>query len=248
MLLLLIQLFVLNSYGECVKKQIRIAVIDTGFGYNREPKHPKFCEYGHRDFTIDRNSEEAINDMHRLFGIPRDTDGHGTNIVGIIDNYAKKSYVNYCIVVLKIYSKNQTGEQTVDTSIKAIKYATELGVDTINYSGGGPNSSSKEKEAVIQFLDNGGTFVAAAGNNAERLGVEGSNYYPAMYDSRIVVVGNWTSFHKRSALSNYGSLVNRWEVGENVEVYGIVRTGTSQACAVATGKIISENNKCILKK
>lgn len=70
-----------------------------------------------------------------------------------------------------------------------------------------------------------------------------------MYDKRIVVVGNKDSFGTRIKSSNYGKLVNRWEIGENQEAYGITLTGTSQATAVATGKLIGENkNKCILKK
>ena len=102
-----------------------------------------------------------------------------------------------------------------------------------------------EKAAVKRFLDHSGKIIAAAGNEHASLELAENAYFPALYDKRIIVVGNNTKDGVRSNSSNYGEPVTRWEVGEDVEAYGIVMTGTSQATAVATGKIISESdNKC----
>jgi hypothetical protein len=66
-----------------------------------------------------------------------------------------------------------------------------------------------------------------------------------MYDKRTVVVGSLDNNGKKMESSNFGSAVSRWELGLNVIGYGIIMSGTSQAAAVATGKIVSENpNKC----
>lgn len=170
-----------------------------------------------------------------------DTHGHGTNIVGIIDGYVSKSKVDYCIVVVKYYSSKQSGNENLEASVKALNYAANLKVDYINYSGGGVEFSGEEYKSVKRFLDQGGRFIAAAGNENSNLDL--SSYYPAMYDSRIIIVGNLTAHGVRSVLSNYGSVVKRWEVGEDIEAYRIVLSGTSQATAVATGKIVSES-KC----
>lgn len=243
--LLILTLFSLQAYGQCVKPQIKVAVIDTGFGYNKLPKDNRLCYWGHKDFT--KKGAQYIGEGSF---IPVDTVGHGTNIVGIIENYASKSNINYCIVILKFYSKNQSNLQNLKSSIAAIKFATdELKVDYINYSGGGPEEDAEEKQAVEKFLNQGGKLIAAAGNDGKLIGSWDAEYYPAMYDKRIVVVGNLGKNGFRARSSNYGKLVNRWEIGEEVTGYGITMTGTSQATAVATGKILANNeNKCTLTK
>ena len=243
--LLLILLFSTSS-AECIKKQLKVAVIDTGYGFNKEYKDAPLCEHGHKDFTKDDWGVHTLS----FFGVPPDLIGHGTNIVGVINNYAKRSNLDYCLVILKYYSNNQTDKQNLESSIKAIKYATELNVDFINYSGGGPGYNDEEKQAVKEFLDQGGQLIAAAGNDGKELGTFwGVDYYPAMYDKRIVVVGNLDKQGVKSKLSNYGKYVNRWEVGENITSYGITLTGTSMSAAVATGKIMANiENKCNLEK
>jgi hypothetical protein len=227
--------------GQCRKAPIRIAVIDSGFGYLGKGHSAHLCKYGHKDFSFDAQYSVSYDTK---VPVPLDTNDHGTNIVGIIDRYAAEAKINYCIVVIKYFSDRQTGQQNLDASIASIRYATNLKVDYINYSGGGENFSSMEATAVIKYLDQGGQLIAAAGNENSSLDMSG--YYPAMYDKRIIIVGNHTAHGVRSELSNYGSPVKRWEVGEHVNAYGIVKTGTSQATAVATGKIVSES-KCDIR-
>lgn len=243
----ILALFCSSAYAECVKHQIKVAVIDTGFGYGNIKKDAKLCHMGHMDFSRDHLfSYLGLNNL-----IPRDTLGHGTNIVGIIEDYAKKSKVDYCIVILKFYSKDQSNSENLKASIAAINFANdEIRADFINYSGGGPSDDSEEREAVLKFLNRGGKFIAAAGNDEQEIGSGNATYYPAMYDKRIVVVGNLNKHGVRSRSSNYGSAVNRWEIGENVTGYGVTLTGTSMSTAIATGKILNEvykNNQCNYK-
>lgn len=242
--LLFLALLPSRAYAEC-NKQLRVAIIDTGFGYNNLGYGANLCDSGHKDFTDDG---WLIGNSHTGKYIPLDLIGHGTNVVGIIDNYAKQYDVSYCIIVLRYFSKNQSGKENLKASIQAIKYATELKVDFINYSGGGIDPSSEEKSAVKEFLNGGGKFIAAAGNLGKKLGSE-TTFYPAMYDQRIVVVGNLDKNGKRAKSSNYGKYVNRWEKGEEVTAYDITLSGTSQATALVTAKILSKNkNKCELIK
>lgn len=213
-----------------------VAVVDTGFGvFGNEPTD-KLCDTGHKNFSEDK---EMINVPSIKDPIPKDNHGHGTNIVGIIDAYGGDG--DYCIVVIKFYSPKAIGENNLKNSIAAFQYANEIGADIINYSGGGTESSKEEGLAIKNFLDRGGIFVAAAGN--ERSDLAASPYYPATEDDRIVVVGAVDSAGNKIAVSNFGKRVDRWEIGKSVAGYGIVMTGTSQATAVATGKIIKRHTK-----
>lgn len=213
-----------------------VAVIDTGFGYQDKGHDAPLCQYGHRDFTKDGSTRNYGTNTP----VPIDFNGHGTNIVGLIARYAKKS--NYCIVVIKYYSDRQTGIENLIASGKALQYVANLKVDYVNYSGGGDNFDKTEYLAVKKMLNANTKIVAAAMNNNKNIDSPFDYVYPAMYDKRIVVVGNlsWTGFKSRS--SNYGDRVTRWEVGENQEVYGITMTGTSQSTAIATGKIIADES------
>lgn len=225
-----------KSFGNH-KGPIKIAIIDTGMGFSDKGADAKLCQYGHKDFT----DEQVFSDIYKTkISVPKDTLGHGTNITGIIDYFAKKSGLDYCLVIIKFYSKEKGDSYNGRTSEKAIQYAVNLNVDIINLSGGGTSSSIIEKRAIESFLNNGGTFVSAAGNNKTNLDLKGESFYPAMYDSRIVSVGNINRDGSINSSSNFGEKVKRWEIGENVSVYGITLTGTSQATAVATGKLIKE--------
>ena len=216
---------------------MKVAVIDSGFGSTDEINYvtggfrygSHLCKEGHRDFSGQNRYVKSIPVEGSKYR-------HGTNIVGVIDATAPNS--NYCVVVIKYFHEGIGGEQTVDASVKSIRYANEIGAEIINYSGGGKEPSNEEKIEVKKFLDRGGIFIAAAGNEREQIGVNGKGYYPAMYDPRIIVVGNKTKSGKISYSSNYGRPVKHWEVGENIEGYGITLTGTSQATAVTTGKLL----------
>jgi|SRR5581483_5947526 len=221
---------------------ITVAVIDTGFGFQNLGHQANLCKYGHKDFSADKKFSK---DYGTADPIPVDLNSHGTNIVGVIDQYAGPKK-NYCIVVLKYFSEKHTGQQNLNSFTRAVKYATNIKAKFINYSGGGPNFDLEEYNAIEKFLNQGGKFIAAAGN--EHSDLVKNHYYPAVYDPRIVVVGNrkkakckLTNDQCRSATSNYGIGVTRWEVGEDVTAYGITMTGTSQATAIATGKIVSES-------
>ncbi len=226
----------------CGKTPIRIVVLDTGFGYGDSGHESNLCKYGHKDFSPDKKFTKSYATRTP---VPVDFHGHGTNIVGIIDDYAKKAHTNYCIVVVKYYSEKQNGYQSMMSMIEGIKYAANIKADFVNISGGGGVFEYEEYKAVKRFLSTGGKLVAAAGNEQSDLDLKENAYYPAMYDARIIIVGNHNKNGVKYKSSNYGSVVKRLEIGEDVTAYGITMTGTSQATAVATGKIVSESdNKC----
>lgn len=223
----------------CNAPPLRIAIIDTGFGFQGLGDASKLCKFGHRNFSDnnDFNSNLGTKDA-----VPVDHHSHGTNIAGVIDKFAKGE--NYCLVIIKFYDPLAPTTNNLEATVKAFKYAKSLKVDIVNYSAGGVDFSPSEEKAVKEYLNSGGKLVAAAGN--ESSDVTQKPYYPAMYDRRIVSVGNLDPYTESPARSsNYGTKVSRWEIGTQT-ANGITETGTSQAAAVATGKIIkSMKRKCI---
>ena len=238
-------MFALNAYGKCGDKPEIIAVIDTGFGFAGYGKEAKLCSTGHKDF-----SGEVIVAEKGVFtpGVPIDLLGHGTNIVGIIESYVRPAHINYCILVLKYYSV-KGDKNNLQATVLSIREAIKLGAKYINYSSGGADPYKKEQIEVERFLDGGGIFVTAAVNDGLDLDAPGNHRYPPNYDKRIVVVGMLEKDGNKAKMSNYGSVVNRWEVGRSVLGYQVIQSGTSQATAVATGKIVAKsNNKCDIGK
>jgi len=228
----------------CTKRPKVIAIIDTGFGKGMTDPQIKLCKFGHKDFTNGPTTDEYNLGVE----VPVDEHGHGTHIAGIIDKLAREAGVNYCIVILKYYAVESKSMALLERSNAAIRYANVLKVDYINYSGGGTMRNDEEEMSIKQFLGRGGKFVAAAGN--EGVSIDFFHFYPASYDDdRIVRVGATDGEGKRWSKSNYGRNV-RMEVGKNVYStlpggqFGYM-TGTSQATAVATGKLVAqEKNTC----
>lgn len=228
----LLALLSTTAYPKCSDRPLIVAVIDTGFGFQGHGAGTKLCKYGHKDFS---SVQSFTTEFGTVDPVPTDSLGHGTNVVGVIANNAKDA--NYCIVVLKYHGYYGN----VEATIKSIDYAISIKADYINYSSGGDSPVKAEREVVERFLNYGGTMIAAAGNNSVDLDRSSNSYYPAMYDKRIVVVGSLNREGNKLPSSNYGSVVNRWEIGLEVTGYGITMSGTSQATATATGKILSKN-------
>lgn len=225
----------------CRIAPIRIGVIDTGFGYQDRGHGAHLCKYGHKDFSITKKFTIAY-DTKTL--VPLDEHGHGTNVAGLIEEYASKGHNPYCLVILKYYSEAQTGTQNKNASVKALQYANNLKLDVINYSGGGPEADDDERIAVLKLLAHSTKLIFAAGNDGQELSTFGTEYYPAMYSPKITVVGNKNIYGKPTNTSNYGSYVNTWEFGENQTAYGITMSGTSQATAITTGKTVAAMSSC----
>ena len=210
-------------------KPLVIAVIDTGFD-SKKNEYAHLCKEGHKDLTG---------------GItPVDTSGHGTNIVEIIGKQLIGYKDDYCIVIIKYWDEKASGFTNFKRSTEALKIAVDMKVDYINYSSWGPSPGAEEKKAVLEFLNQGGHLVVAAGNDSKYLEY-GSKIpkridksYPGMYDTRVVMVGNLNKKGNIARSSNFGPAVNHWEIGTDVSGGGFTYSGTSQATAVTTGKMV----------
>lgn len=219
-------------------KPIKVAVIDTGLNLNdRWPDNQlKICPGLSKDFT-----NTSLNDTH----------GHGTHIAGLISKYAENA--NYCLVIYKYYLNESSGLENLDRTIMALIAALKDKVDVINYSGGGILKNKIECDAIKLALDAGIKVNAAAGNESTNLSYFG--YYPALCDPRINVVESVDRYGERAITSNYSisaEIKTFKEVG--VKVYSTLpngkygyMSGTSQATAVFTGKLIKQMSLKLVK-
>ena len=152
-------------FGESRKETITVMVIDTGIA-----SHPKLNDW------VDRDDSKNYKDEH----------GHGTHVTGIIiygnKAYRKGKFIEddkLCPEVRIISCKYYFNGDALGESVKCMKKAVELGVQYVNFSGGGKDFSDEEYQVYKQFSESGGTAVVAAGNESADLMYE--KYYPASY-------------------------------------------------------------------
>ena len=153
---------------------IIISVIDTGVDFS----HPDLFGFG-MDGKIIGGYDFVDNDE-----IPEDTNGHGTQVTGIIaaNGNLKGIAPNSKILVYKV---SEDGESVPTRMIiKAIEKSIEDGADIINISLGINQTNVKIDQAVTKAIQNNIFVVTAAGNFGPELNTIGS---PAMNPNAITV-------------------------------------------------------------
>jgi thermitase len=243
-------------------RDIKVAIIDTGCdthhpdlvaNFWKNPGELGFDSKGKDKATngIDDDANGFIDDISGWNFVANNNDltdnhGHGTHISGIVGaeggNGIGISGVSpkVSLMCLKYYDPKSGGGDNLKNTIRAIRYAIQMGADIINYSGGGLEYSAEEYQAVKAARDAGILFVAAAGN--EYSNSDKSHYFPANYSlDNIVSVTAINQSAQVLKSSNYGiQTVHIAAPGENIfstlpgAKYGVM-TGTSQATAFVSG-------------
>lgn len=143
---------------------IKIAVIDTGVDYN----HPDLLGWGPDGKVI--GGYNFINENQP----PLDTDGHGTQVAGVIAADGEKLGVAPKAKILA-YKVSENGEGvSSDLIIRAIQKAIEDDVDIINISLGVNKTNAKIERGINQALEKEIFVVVAAGNDGPELNTIGS--------------------------------------------------------------------------
>ncbi len=224
------------------KKEVTVAVIDTGINYFHE--HLSKNIYLKKDkvgSSENFGADFSQGHLGKKTFKPLDFHGHGTHVAGII----KSIHPNVRIIPIKYFSEKASGEQNLVNSIKALEYAVDMGVDIINYSGGGPEAdpfnAKRELEIVKKAKQKGILIVAASGNNGSNIDIKENAYYPASYNlDNILSVGAYDQNLELLKSSNYGVgtvhvaapgyRINSSSVKTNARM-----SGTSQATAFVSG-------------
>lgn len=218
-----------STWNMSQKRQIRVAVIDTGVDVGHVDLKNRICppkgdEYGW-DFV-----ENHKNPIDRL--------GHGTHVAGIVRSVSASA----CIIPIRYFSDTASGATNLANTVKAIDYAVDRGAQIINYSGGGAEFSAAEMRVIQRAEARGVLFVAAAGNEWRDTEIAGNAYFPAMYGLSNIIVVTGTQY-KGGLLpsSNWGvKHVHIAAPGQNIystlpkNKYGYM-TGTSQATPFVSG-------------
>lgn len=204
-------------------KTIRIAIIDTGYYMNDVISPFKPCDnfkYD-RDFTKDKTMEA----LHP----------HGQNILHTVADGLQN--VDYCVINIKALT---IGEFDQNAYFAALNYVKTLDIDIVNMSISGEQRSRIESNSIKTMLKKNVKVIVAAGNRRKNLD-KGCSEYPTCVDKRVISVGCLKEDNKtKCSYSNRGKRVSTWEIGNNITAGGITMSGTSQAAAVYTNKLIKK--------
>ena len=143
---------------------IKVAVIDTGVDF----KHPDLFGWGTDGKVV--GGYNFIEEGQP----PMDTNGHGTQVAGVIAADGQISGVAPKAKILA-YKVSENGEGvSSELIVRAIEKAIEDDADIINISLGVNKTNDKIDRAVDEALEKGILVVTAAGNDGPRLQTIGS--------------------------------------------------------------------------
>ena len=206
---------------------IRVMVIDTGISQIDELQ----------PFLSKHNSDSDLIDRH----------GHGTHITGLI-LFGPKLSDKVCPEV-EIISCKFFNPATHSTA-ECFELAKTLGVEIVNFSGGGREEIKEETKAVKAYS---GIIVVASGNyELDTVGrikkaawdISKEPYYPASLNlPNMRVVGNGVNEKQRSPSSNFGLPGMIWREGEHIISFDkrsgkASMSGSSQATAIYTHELL----------
>jgi len=182
--------------------RVVLAILDSGISMQGgRLSHPDLIDDG----RIFLGPDLVNNDLE-----PKDDHGHGTHVAGIAaatkdNSFGVAGLWPGLVLILKVFNDvNLEGSNVVfERGVKeAVNFARQRGARlVINYSGGGPNSSSRQA-AVQHASDNNALIVAAAGNdNGARI------ISPASLSTQfpnVIAVGAVDQAHRRPPFANRG--------------------------------------------
>lgn len=143
---------------------IKIAIIDTGIDYN----HPDLFGFGPNGKVVG-GYDFVDNDEQ-----PMDTNGHGTEVAGIIAADGNLKGVSPKAKLLA-YRVSATGESvSSEFIVSAVHRAIKEKVDIINLSLGVNKTNEELDRAVSEAVKNGIVVVTAAGNSGPGIQTIGS--------------------------------------------------------------------------
>jgi len=174
-------------------KNVLVGVIDTGIDRNHEDLRENMWVNPNEiaGNGVDDDQNGYVDDLHgwdfyNNDNNPDDDNAHGTHCagtIGAVGNNGKGVVgVNWNVSMVGLKFLGGSGGGYLSDAVKAISYATKIGVDLTSNSWGGGGFSSSMKNAIDEAANAGIGFVAAAGNHAGDNDAYPS--YPASYEHK----------------------------------------------------------------
>lgn len=205
-------------------KAVKVAVIDSGVDYTHKDLVGNYWlnpgETG-RDGSGKDKSTNGVDDDHNGFvddfkgwnfvknnNDPMDDTSHGTHCAGTIGAVGNNGNgtvgVNWNVSIVGLKFLNSEGSGELADAVRAVEYATSLGVDVMSNSWGGDEYSETMAAAIREANAAGIVFVVASGNagNNNDVGLD----YPASYEiENIISVAAVDSEGELAGFSNFGA-------------------------------------------
>lgn len=196
-------------------KEVIVAVIDSGVRYD----HPDLqANMWDGSKCKDENGNDLTDgckhgyDYINFDNDPDDDNGHGTHVAGTIaavsDNKNGVTGVNWNAKIMAIKSGDSQGYLSAQSIINGVNFARHNGAKVINASFGGGGASQATKEAIEEFTNGGGLFIAAAGNIHYDVDQDPDNptSFPCGYDvDGIICVAATDSKDEKASFSSFGT-------------------------------------------
>jgi subtilisin family serine protease len=245
-----------------------VAVIDSGIDYTRIDLAPNLWR-APAAFTVTIGGR-AITCAAGTYGFnaiskrcdPRDDDGHGTHVAGIIgaagNNAAGVTGVTWKASIMAVKFLDNLGNGTVADAIGAIEFvlrarralAGGANVRVLSNSWTGGGFSQALLDEINKANTSGMLFVAAAGNDGHDNGAVAT--YPSNYKvANVIAVAASDNQDRIASFSNYGSPVAMAAPGVGIQSTGLGNTyphmsGTSMATPYVSGAAALLLAKCPL--
>jgi subtilisin family serine protease len=227
-----------------------VAVVDTGIDLDHPDLRPNlWTNPGEIPANgLDDDHDGFVDDVHGADfvgndGDPRDGNGHGTHVAGIIaargDNGIGVAGVAWDARLMAVRVLNARARGSAGRIAQGVEYATAHGARVINMSLGMPASDRRVRAAIARAAAAGVLVVASAGNGGRNL--RNAPNYPASYGSSLVIgVAAAARDGSLDPASNYGPGAELAAPGDDIVstarggTYQL-RSGTSMAAAFVSG-------------
>jgi len=186
-----------------------IAVLDTGINYNHSDLAGSMWD---GSACVDELGNPLGGCLHGYDFIendndPKDTNGHGTHVAGIIgaggNDGNRISGVCWKANIMAVRMLDTNGDGTTAGAVSGIQFAINNGAKIINASWGDFEYDQALYDAVSDAQDHGVLFIAAAGNNNSNN--DSFPFYPASFNlDNIISVAAIDQNGDRAYFSCYG--------------------------------------------